>query len=290
MELIEGGSLRPLLDELSLPKIARMLEDLLAAVGYAGRAGIVHRDLKHENALITKEGRLKVADFGIAKVACQRSGGPDVGGHDGRHAGVHVARAGARARRRPGLGPLLDRLHDLRDADRPAAVRPASRRPRCSSRTSTTTSPTCASRSADPRERRAVGRADDPEGPRRPLSRRRRRMGVLRGGGARVHRPAVAPRRDDRARQRDRPVGHPPQSDTPLRPREQVEVPARPGGATGYQTYHAPAALHELVDTATRPAAPAVVTPPPRPAARPPRRHARPPVPPSPASRSATAG
>ena len=69
MELIEGGSLRPLVGDLSLPKVARVLEDLLAAVAYAGRAGIVHRDLKHENALITKEGRVKVADFGIAKIA-----------------------------------------------------------------------------------------------------------------------------------------------------------------------------------------------------------------------------
>jgi serine/threonine protein kinase len=69
MELMEGGSLRPLVGELSLPKVARVLEDLLAAVGHAGRAGIVHRDLKPENALITKDGRVKVADFGIAKAA-----------------------------------------------------------------------------------------------------------------------------------------------------------------------------------------------------------------------------
>ena len=54
MELMEGGSLRPLVGELSLPKVARVLEDLLAGVGHAGRAGIVHRDLKPENALITR--------------------------------------------------------------------------------------------------------------------------------------------------------------------------------------------------------------------------------------------
>jgi serine/threonine protein kinase len=69
MELIEGGSLRPLIGELSLPRVARVLEDVLAAVGYAGRAGIVHRDIKPENTLITKDGRVKVADFGIAKAA-----------------------------------------------------------------------------------------------------------------------------------------------------------------------------------------------------------------------------
>ncbi|HUR84127.1 MAG TPA: serine/threonine-protein kinase [Solirubrobacteraceae bacterium] len=69
MELIEGGSLRPLIGEMTLPKVGRVLEDLLAAVGYAARAGIVHRDLKPENALVTKDGRVKVADFGIAKAA-----------------------------------------------------------------------------------------------------------------------------------------------------------------------------------------------------------------------------
>ncbi len=69
MELIEGGSLRPLIGEMTLPKVGRVLEDLLAAVGHAARAGIVHRDLKPENALVTKDGRVKVADFGIAKAA-----------------------------------------------------------------------------------------------------------------------------------------------------------------------------------------------------------------------------
>ncbi|HTN22380.1 MAG TPA: protein kinase, partial [Solirubrobacteraceae bacterium] len=69
MELIEGGSLRPLIGELALPTIGRVLEDLLAAVGYAGRNQIVHRDLKPENALITADGHVKVADFGIAKAA-----------------------------------------------------------------------------------------------------------------------------------------------------------------------------------------------------------------------------
>src|SRR5436305_7690893 len=69
MELVEGGSLRPLIGDLSLPRVARVLEDLLAAVGHAGKAGIVHRDLKPENTLISKDGRIKVADFGIAKGA-----------------------------------------------------------------------------------------------------------------------------------------------------------------------------------------------------------------------------
>ena len=94
MELMEGGSLRPLIGDLSLPQTARVLEDLLAAVAYAGNAG--HRAPRpqageradHEGR--PREGRRLRHRQGGA----ERSEGPDVGGHDGRHAGVHVARAG----------------------------------------------------------------------------------------------------------------------------------------------------------------------------------------------------
>jgi len=72
MEHVEGGSLRPLIGDLTVQRVGRVLEDLLAAVGHSARAGIVHRDLKPENALLSKDGRIKVADFGIAKAA-----GPD---------------------------------------------------------------------------------------------------------------------------------------------------------------------------------------------------------------------
>lgn len=68
MELIDGSSLRRLVGALTLPQIARVVEDLLAAIGHAGCAGIVHRDLKPENALVTNEGSIKVADFGLATI------------------------------------------------------------------------------------------------------------------------------------------------------------------------------------------------------------------------------
>ena len=97
---------------------------------------------------------------------------------------------------------------------------------------------------------------DDREGPRRPLPRRRRRVGGLRGGRARVHRPAVAPRRDDRAGVGDRPVRRSrAQTDKPLRAQA---VGRSRSPATGYQTYQAPAALHELLE-GDPDAAPAVV-------------------------------
>ena len=62
----------------------------------------------------------------------------------------------------------------------------------------------------------------------------------------------------------------PPQTDTPMRPASSPEQPAAPaGGETGYQTYHAPAALHEVLGTDSDDAIPAVATPPPRPSAAP---------------------
>jgi serine/threonine protein kinase len=67
MEYLPRGSLRPLMNELALPQIAGVMEGLLAGLTHAANHGIVHRDLKPENLMITAEGRIKIADFGIAK-------------------------------------------------------------------------------------------------------------------------------------------------------------------------------------------------------------------------------
>jgi len=52
---------------MSVAQIAGVLEGLLAALDHAERNRIVHRDLKPENLLVTDQGQVKVADFGIAK-------------------------------------------------------------------------------------------------------------------------------------------------------------------------------------------------------------------------------
>jgi hypothetical protein len=68
MEYLERGSLRPLMGELSFAQVAKALGGLLAGLSYAHERGIVHRDLKPENLMVSEDDRVKIADFGIAKV------------------------------------------------------------------------------------------------------------------------------------------------------------------------------------------------------------------------------
>ena len=67
MEYMARGSLRPYVGKLNVAQIAGVLEGLLAALAYAQTRGVVHRDLKPENLMLSTEGAIKVADFGIAK-------------------------------------------------------------------------------------------------------------------------------------------------------------------------------------------------------------------------------
>ena len=71
MEYLERGSLRPFVGRMSLAQIAGVLEGLLAALSHAEAMKIVHRDIKPENLLVTSEGGIKIADFGIAKAIQQ---------------------------------------------------------------------------------------------------------------------------------------------------------------------------------------------------------------------------
>lgn len=76
MELIEGHTLREYLNEqgkLNFADGIKFLLPVLSALAAAHKIGIVHRDLKPENILISREGRIKIADFGLAK-------GPTLGG------------------------------------------------------------------------------------------------------------------------------------------------------------------------------------------------------------------
>lgn len=70
MELVEGHTLREYLNEqgaLSVEAGVKFLLPVLSALAAAHKLGIVHRDIKPDNILISKEGRIKIADFGLAK-------------------------------------------------------------------------------------------------------------------------------------------------------------------------------------------------------------------------------
>lgn len=71
MELVEGGSLKDRLDRnerFPVPEIARLMEQVLAALAYSHARGVVHRDIKPGNIMLTGDGSVKMADFGIARL------------------------------------------------------------------------------------------------------------------------------------------------------------------------------------------------------------------------------
>jgi eukaryotic-like serine/threonine-protein kinase len=76
MEYVEGQTLRDVLNrEAPLPaaRALEIIEPVLAALAAAHDAGLVHRDVKPENVLISDRGRIKVADFGLAKAVSSQS-------------------------------------------------------------------------------------------------------------------------------------------------------------------------------------------------------------------------
>ncbi len=71
MEYVEGESLRSYMDRLrkvGMEKAVSIVEMILQGVGYAHRKGILHRDLKPENILLTDDGKVKITDFGLARI------------------------------------------------------------------------------------------------------------------------------------------------------------------------------------------------------------------------------
>src|SRR5258706_357151 len=71
MEYVEGRNVKELLKEkapFTYLRIAEMIGRVAGVLSYAHRRGIVHRDVKPANIIITPEGTVKITDFGIAKV------------------------------------------------------------------------------------------------------------------------------------------------------------------------------------------------------------------------------
>ena len=75
MEYVKGAVLRDLLHarRLSIPEAVGFAEGILTALEFSHRAGIIHRDIKSANVMITDTGAVKVMDFGIARAMSDSS-------------------------------------------------------------------------------------------------------------------------------------------------------------------------------------------------------------------------
>src|SRR5262249_48657029 len=74
MELVDGEPLSALLareGRLQLGRVVEIASAICAGLGAAHAAGVVHRDLKPDNVLIEKGGRVVITDFGIARAAAE---------------------------------------------------------------------------------------------------------------------------------------------------------------------------------------------------------------------------
>src|SRR6266542_948548 len=91
MEYVDGLTLRQLLQahKLSPEQALSIVPKICAALQFAHERGIVHRDIKPENILLDKQGQVKIADFGIAKIMNPLTRPSDtLSPSDGERAGV----------------------------------------------------------------------------------------------------------------------------------------------------------------------------------------------------------
>lgn len=146
MEFIDGSTLKDYLDDeypFSMDEIARIMGQLLGALGYSHRFGIVHRDIKPANLMLNRAGDLKITDFGIARIESSELTvvgtvlgtpsymSPEQFRGEAADQRADLFSAGAvlyelLTGRRPFSGPIRTVEHMILhvDAERPSAVRP----------------------------------------------------------------------------------------------------------------------------------------------------------------------
>jgi serine/threonine protein kinase len=75
MELVQGRLLKDIISAgpVTVPDAVRYVDGILEALEYSHRAGVVHRDIKPGNVMVTDQGQVKVMDFGIARAVSDSS-------------------------------------------------------------------------------------------------------------------------------------------------------------------------------------------------------------------------
>ena len=114
MEYVDGVTLRQLLasERVSAREALAIVPQICDALQYAHDQGIVHRDIKPENIILDRRGRVKVADFGLAKLVRPESGLP---GHSNVEGSNDLAKPGAASAANM-AAPVPGALRDLTES------------------------------------------------------------------------------------------------------------------------------------------------------------------------------